>query len=98
MVLLRVITCVSVSIYVSHAFSLALLHLVELSYSDLFFCLFYFTFIIIPSRSVCFLMRDRDSLDLDERGCEEELEGVRGGRTLVRIYCIRTFIFNKICI
>ena len=36
-----------------------------------------------------FLMRDCKGVDLDVRGSEEELEGVEGFETVIRIYYIR---------
>lgn len=46
---------------------------------------------------VCFLTRDRKcgGGDLDEGTGREELEGINRGKTIVRIYCMKTSIFNK---
>ena len=42
-----------------------------------------------------FLMRDRKVVDLEGMEEEEELEGVRGKKTISKIYCTRKeFIFN----
>jgi hypothetical protein len=38
---------------------------------------------------VCFLVRDRNGVDLDERRGREELGGVEGGETMVQIYYMR---------
>ena len=43
-----------------------------------------------------FLMRDRKGVDLDGRRGGEELGGVEGGETIIRIYYVRKkSIFNK---
>lgn len=60
------------------------LFLFALSCSDLFL----FDFVIIPSMPVCFLKRDRKSVDQDERGDGEEWGGVPGELTVIRIYCM----------
>lgn len=51
----------------------------------------------------CFLTRDRNGVDLDEegrggkrKGGKEDLEGVEGEETLMKIYCLRKkSIFSK---
>jgi len=71
--------CVSASLYVSYAFSLALF-LVWL-FCHMPTCLFIYllNLIIIPWMPVCFLTRGRKGVDTDKRGGGEELEGERGG-------------------
>ena len=44
----------------------------------------------------CFLMRHRKGMDPEGKGGEEEVEGVEGEETVIRIYCMREeFVFNK---
>lgn len=44
----------------------------------------------------CFLTREKmKDVDLDGSGGREEWRGVGGGETIIRIYCIKTPIFNK---
>lgn len=63
----------------------------------LHFVLFYFVMFgcyRLDARS--FLMRDGKGTDLDGREVGEELRGVGGGETVIRIYCMRKEpIFNK---
>lgn len=72
-------------------------HLFVVSYSNmLVFVLYYhITFIIIPEKPVCFLMRDRKGENLNGRGDRKELEGEEGRETKIRIYYVRKkSIFN----
>lgn len=34
-------------------------------------------------------------MDLDEKGNREELGGVYGGKTVIRIHCMRIFVFDN---
>lgn len=38
---------------------------------------------------MCFLMRESKVVDPDRKGCREELGGVEGGETVIRIYNVR---------
>lgn len=46
---------------------------------------------------VCsFLMRGKREVDLGRKGGGEDLAGVEGGGTIIRIYCVRKYpIFSK---
>lgn len=46
--------------------------------------------------TVCFLMRERNEVDLDRRVFEECLRGVRGEENIIKILWMEKFIFNKI--
>lgn len=44
----------------------------------------------------CFLVRDRKGVDPEGRGSGEELGGVKGGKIIIKIYCMwKETIFNK---
>lgn len=66
--------------------------LLVLSYSDLilFYILFYYTL-----DACLFSNKRQEGGDLDEGTGREELEGINRGKTVVRIYCMKTSIFNK---
>lgn len=42
--------------------------------------------IIIPWEPVCLLMRDRKGVGPDERGEGEELGGIEGGESVIRVH------------
>lgn len=44
---------------------------------------------------VCFLRRLRKGVELDGRRGGEKLEEVEGRKTMVRIYCVGKYIYNK---
>lgn len=44
---------------------------------------------------VCFLRRDRKGADPDRRGGREKLGGVKGGETIIRIFCRKKVDFQK---
>lgn len=44
-----------------------------------------------PQKPLCSLMRERNGVDSDGRGGEEEL-GVEGGETEVRIYSVKKYL------
>lgn len=46
--------------------------------------------------TVCFLMRERNEVDLDRRVFEECLRGIQGEENIIRILWMEKFIFNKI--
>lgn len=58
--------------------------------------LFYrFLFYYYPL-DICFLNRDRQCIDQDDRGDGRELEGVGGGEFVTKMYCMKTkAIYNK---
>lgn len=70
--------------------------LLVLSYSDLFcFVLFYIIILIIPWMPTCFLMRNRDGVDMSWKGGVEELV-VEGAEMVTRVYRMkRKSIFNE---
>jgi hypothetical protein len=53
--------------------------------------------IMIPWKPVCLLVRDRKGEDPDGRGDGEELGGLQGQETVIRMYYVRIkkSIFNK---
>ena len=49
--------------------------------------MFYFIFfIIIPQMLVCFIIKGKKDMDPDRREGREELGGVRGRKTVIRVY------------
>lgn len=61
-------------------------------YSDLFvFVSFYFYY----SLDVCFLGRDRKGVDLMSREVGRDWEVLGERETIIRIYCMKKYIFNK---
>jgi hypothetical protein len=45
---------------------------------------------------LCFLMRDRKGVNLDRKGGRKELGGAEGGKTTIRMYCVKgKSIINK---
>lgn len=69
-----------------------------LSYSIvlLLFCLIICYFTIIPEILAYFVMRDRTGLYLGGRGGREELGGVEGRETVIRLCYVRTNrMFNR---
>lgn len=82
--------CVSVSICVSCAFSFALF-LVWL-FSHIPVCLFILFYFI---RWLCFLMRDRKVVNLEEGRSREAQGGFMRRETIIRIYLMKSSIFNK---
>lgn len=43
---------------------------------------------------VCFVMRDRKGVGPDRKDGEKELERIEGGKTIFRIYCMKTIYFQ----
>ena len=43
---------------------------------------------------VCFLTRDRKGVDTDKRGDGEELGGVGGWETIIKIYWVKKDLFS----
>lgn len=81
--------CLSASICVSYSFSLYLFILFVSSYSSLFvFILFYYHF-----SDTCLCSNERESKDVDLGGWggEENLEEVRGGEAIIRIYYMEIY-------
>lgn len=63
--------------------------LVVLLYSNFFvFVLFHFMVLLLLRCQLWFLRRDRKGVDLHGMWGEEELAGVEGGNTIIRIYYI----------
>lgn len=60
-------------------------------FSLLYFILLYF--IIIPSKVVCFLMKERKDMDLDERESEKEFGKIERGKIVIRIYHVRKMLY-----
>jgi hypothetical protein len=58
-----------------------------------FICLVYF--IVITKKHATFLKRERNGVNLNGVGGEEELERFRGGETLIILYSMKYFLNEK---
>jgi hypothetical protein len=71
--------------------------LVQIQYDDFCFILLHFIYffvlfclvLLLFLRSCSFLMRDRNRVDLDEKGHGGILGGAEGEKTVFRLYCMR---------
>lgn len=66
--------------------------LFALPYSDLFLI---YLIIFSYSLDACFLMGSKKGVDLEGEGDGEKLGGIERGEILIRIQCMKIFIFNK---
>ena len=78
--------CVSLYLYVSCTFSLAVIPVWLLCHIPM--C-FFFYFIVIPEMPVCFLTRGKKNQDVGEKGKAEELGGIREVKIIFRIHCMK---------
>lgn len=58
------------------------------------FYLIIFCLIIHALEACCFLTRDRTQVGLDGRGGGKEVGGVEGEENIIRIYCMRKYLFS----